>query len=124
MSNFLFDLVTNLAILALLLGACHLCNLAKPEFAFNGGYAFVVLAVTTMAFDAALTFLVFADAPSRYGKFSSPGGFVQRATACALGCAVALYLGRRVRLRRRRASHAHDIIVIRTSAYTESHLPM
>jgi hypothetical protein len=71
-SNFLFDLATNLAILAALLIACHLCNLARPDFALNGGYTYLLLAATALVFDATLTFCVFADAPIRYGKFSAP----------------------------------------------------
>src|SRR3984885_10852972 len=84
MSNFLFDLATNLAILAALLIACHLCNLARPDLAFNGGYTYFLLAVTALVFDATLTFCVFADAPSRYGKFSTPDAFVERACAYTL----------------------------------------
>ena len=123
MSNFLFDLVTNLAILTTLLIACHLCNLAKPELALNGGYVFIVLVATAMVFDAALTFLVFADAPSRYGKFGSPADFVQRASACATVCAIAMFVARHVRMHRAK-NQPGDALVIRTSAYTESHLPM
>jgi hypothetical protein len=68
---------------------------------------------------------VFADAPSHYGKFSSPTEFVQRASACAIVGAIAVFIARRVRLRIQRTKRkASDSIVIRTSAYTESHLPM
>jgi O-antigen ligase len=123
MSNFLFDLATNLAILATLLIACHLCNLAKRDLALNGGYVYLVLATTALVFDATLTFCVFADAPSRYGKFSSPNAFVERACAYTLTCALALYCARRVRLHRNKAK-AGDALVIRTSPYTESQLPM
>lgn len=123
MSNFLFDLAANLAILTTLLVACHLCNLARPDLALNGGYVFAMLAATALLFDAALTFLVFADARSRYGKFSSPAEFGQRASACALVCAIAVYVARRVHMRRSK-NHASETIVIQTSPYTESHLPM
>jgi hypothetical protein len=98
MSNFLFDLATNLAILAALLIACHLCNLAGRNLALNGGYAYLVLALTAFALDAALTFCVFADAASRYGKFSSTSAFVERACAYMLTCALALYCAGRMRL--------------------------
>jgi hypothetical protein len=114
MSNFLFDLATNLAILATLLIACHLCNLARPD---------LVLAITALVFDAILTFCVFADAPSRYGKFGSSSAFVDRACAYALTCVLALYCARRMRARRLKAK-AGEALVIRTSPYTESHLPM
>jgi hypothetical protein len=123
MSNFLFDLATNLAILATLLIVCHLCNLARPDLALNGGYTYLVLAATALVFDATLTFFVFADAPSRYGKFSTPSAFVERACAYTLVCALALYCARclRIRMAKTKASQA---LVIRTSPYSESHLPM
>ena len=123
MSNFLFDLTANLVILVTLLVACHLCNLARPDLALNGGYVYLVLASTALVFDAALTFLVFADAQSRYGQFSTPSAFVERASAYALACALALYCASRTRVRRAK-DKTGDVLVIRTSAYTESHLPM
>ena len=121
-SNFRFDLATNLAILATLLVACHLRNLARPDLDLSGGYAYLMLASTALVFDAALAFLVFACARRRYGKSSTPGAFVgacerlrtgQRARSCA----------GRTRIRRARA-RAGDVPVIRTSAYTGSRLPM
>lgn len=121
MSNFLFDLAANLAILATLLVACHLCNLARPDLALNGGYVYLVLASTALVFDAALTFLVFADARSRYGQFSTPSAFAERASAYALACALALYCASRIR---RAKTKTGEVLVIRTSAYSESHLPM
>ena len=122
MSNAPFDLATNLAILATLLVACHLRNLARPDLDLNGGYAYLMLASTALVFDAALAFLVFACARKRYGESSTPGAFVgacerlrtgQRARSCA----------GRTRIRRARA-RAGDVPVIRTSAYTGSRLPM
>jgi hypothetical protein len=123
MNNFLFDLATNLAILAMLLIACHLCNLARPDLALNGGYTYLLLAATALVFGATLTFCVFADAPSRYGKFSTPSAFVERACAYTVACALPLYCARclRIRMEKAKASHA---LVIRTSPYSESHLPM
>jgi hypothetical protein len=99
MSKFLFDLTANLVILATLLVACHLCNLARPDLALNGGYVY------------------------RYGQFSTPSAFAERASAYALACALALYCASRTRVRRAKAK-TDDVLVIRTSAYTESHLPM
>lgn len=66
---------------------------------------------------------VFADAPSRYGKFGSSSAFMDRACAYALTCVLALYCARRMRARRLKAK-AGEALVIRTSPYTESHLPM
>jgi hypothetical protein len=123
MTHFLFDLATNLAILAALLVACHLCNLARPDLALNGGAVYLVLASTALVFDAALTFLVFADARSRYGQFSTPSAFVERASAYLLACALAFYCAWRTHARNEKAK-GDDVLVIRTSAYTDSHLPM
>lgn len=125
MSNFLFDLVMNLALLTMLLIACHACNCVRPGLALNGGYVFVLLGVAATAFDAALTFLVFADARSHYGKFSSPTEFVHRASAYAIAGVIAMFIGRHLHLRTDRTKdQAADSVVIQTSAYTESHLPM
>ena len=96
MSNVPFDLATNLAILATLLVACHLRNLARPDLDLNGGYAYLMLASTALVFDAALAFLVFACARRRYGKSSTPGAFV--------GACERLRTGQRALLRR---PHAH-----------------
>jgi hypothetical protein len=123
MSNFLFDLTTNLALLAVVLIACHLCNLARPDLALNGGYAYLMLVATAAVFDATLTFCVFADAPSRYGVFSTPTAFVERACAYTVTSALALYCAHRMRTRMKKVK-AGDAVVIRTSAYTQSHLPM
>lgn len=123
MSNFLLDLVTNLMILVTLLFVCHLVNMLRPALAVNGGYVFIVLASAALVFDAALTFLVFADAPSRYGKFSDPGAFLERGGAYAAACVVALCCALVARKRVKKTT-PRDTLVIRTSAYTESHLPM
>lgn len=125
MSNFLFDLVMNLALLTLLLIACHACNYVKPELALNAGYVFIFLGIAATAFDAALTFLVFADARSHYGKFSSPTEFAHRASAYAIAGVIAMFIGRHLHFRTHSPKDkATDSAVIQTSAYTESHLPM
>jgi hypothetical protein len=123
MTNFLFDLVSNLALLAIVLFACHLCNRLIPGAALNGARIFVALASAALLLDAALTFLVFADAQNRYGKFSESGAFLERAGAYALAAIAALAW--RYAVRRSRPAKANkDMLVIRTSAYSESHLPM
>jgi hypothetical protein len=93
------------------------------NFLLNGDYIYLLLAATALVFDATLTFCVFADAPSRYGKFSTPSAFVERACAYTVACALPLYCARclRIRMEKAKASHA---LVIRTSPYSESHLPM
>ncbi|CAE6898376.1 hypothetical protein R69927_05236 [Paraburkholderia domus] len=126
MTNFLFDLVSNLALLAIVLSACHLCNRLVPGAALNGAHIFVALASAALLFDAALTFLVFADAQSRYGKFSTSSAFLERAAAYALAAISALawrYAARRTRPAKAKNENGNTL-VIRTSPYSESHLPM
>ena len=81
MTNFLFDLVSNLALLAIVLVACQLCNRLIPGVVLNGSRVFAALALTAVLLDAALTFLVFADARTRYGQFSTPSAFWVRSAA-------------------------------------------
>ncbi len=123
MTNFLFDLVSNLVLLAIVLSACHLCNRLVPGAALNGAHVFVALVSAALLLDAALTFLVFADAQSRYGTFSTPTAFFERASAYVLA-AIAALASRYVARRARAAKTNHNTLVIRTSPYSESHLPM
>ncbi|WP_408321894.1 hypothetical protein [Paraburkholderia nemoris] len=123
MTNFLFDLVSNLVLLAIVLSACHLCNRLVPGAALNGAHVFVALISAALLLDAALTFLVFADAQSRYGTFSTPAAFVERASAYVLA-AIAALASRYVARRARAAKTNHNTLAIRTSPYSESHLPM
>ncbi|HYS66516.1 MAG TPA: hypothetical protein VEN30_22255 [Paraburkholderia sp.] len=122
MANFLFNLVSNLALLATVLIVCHLCNRLIPGLALNGSHIFAALALAALLLDAALTFLVFADAQNRYGQFSTPSAFFQRASA--YGLAVVAAFGWRYLSRRPRPAKTGDSLVIRTSPYSESHLPM
>ncbi|ORC47504.1 hypothetical protein B2G74_20505 [Burkholderia sp. A27] len=122
MANFLFNLVSNLALLAAVLIVCHLCNRLIPGATLNGPHVFVGLALAALLFDAALTFLVFADAQNRYGQFSTRAAFFQRAGAYGLAGIAAF--GWRYLWRRSRQAKAGDSLVIRTSPYSESHLPM
>ncbi|WP_120298085.1 hypothetical protein [Paraburkholderia sp. BL23I1N1] len=126
MTNFLFGFVSNLALLAIVLSACQLCNRFVPGAALNGAHIFVALASAALLLDAALTFLVFADAQNRYGKFSTSGAFFERASAYMLAAVAALawqFAARRAR-RVRPAKPNANTLVIRTSPYSESHLPM
>jgi hypothetical protein len=123
MTNFLFDLVSNLALLAIVLSACRLCNRFVPGAMLNGAHIFVALAAAALLLDAALTFLVFADAQNRYGKFSTSSAFFERAGAYVLAAVAALawqYAARRTRP----VKTNNNTLVIRTSPYSESHLPM
>jgi chromate transport protein ChrA len=124
MVNFLFDVVSNLALLEAALLVCGLYNRLTSGPAVNGARVFAALVCAALALDAALTFLVFADSQNRYGQFSAPAAFYQRAGAYVLSIVVAFawqFLARRKRATRMRADKA---LVIRTSRYSESHLRM
>lgn len=124
MTNFLFDLFSNLALPAVVLIVCHLCNRLIPGASLNGAHVFVALALTALLLDAALTFLVFADAQTRYGQFSTPALFFERAGAYGLAAITALawqYIARRTNPAKVKTG---ETIVISTSPYSESHLPM
>lgn len=125
MTHFLFDLVSNLALLAIVRIACHLYNRFTPgRPPVNGSHVFAMLALFALLLDAALTFVVFADSQSRYGQFSSPDAFVER--ACAYGLAIATALAWSLVGRRMRPAQAgiDKPVAISTSQYSESHLPM
>lgn len=121
MTNFLFDFISNLALLAIVLAVCHLFNRAIPGATVNGSHIFVALVSVALLLDAALTFLVFADSQNRYGQFSTSTAFFERAGAYLLAI-VAAFAWRRVS--RRAKASVSKTLVIPTSAYTNSNLPM
>jgi len=94
MINFLLDLISNLAILAVLLAGCCIVNSMRPDACANGYLMFVVFAGVALLFDAVLTFLVFADSQARYGKFSTTDAFVARLAAYLTACGIAVGLSR------------------------------
>jgi hypothetical protein len=81
MINFLLDLISNLIILAVLLTACCVINWMRPDAKADGYLVFVVFVAIALLFDAALTFLVFADSQARYGKFNTIQAFIPRLAA-------------------------------------------
>ena len=84
---------------------------ARPE---SGGYlVFVVFVAIALLFDAALTFLVFADSQARYGKFSTVQAFIPRLVAYLTASGIAIVLSR---MRSRKATGRADACtVLRTS---------
>ncbi|HEY4296409.1 MAG TPA: hypothetical protein VGM85_08045 [Paraburkholderia sp.] len=124
MANFLFDFVSNLALLALVLLVCGLYNRFTPGPAINGAHVFAALALAAFVFDAALSFLVFADAKNRYGQFSTPTAFFGRAGAYGLAIVAAFAWHHTARRKRAAQVRADKALVIRTSPYSESHLRM
>lgn len=122
MVNFLLDLISNLVVLAVTLTAASALNRMKPDAKANGYLAFFVFIAIALVFDAALTFLVFADAQTRYGKFSTTESFMQRFAAYLTACGIAVCLAR---VRNRKTSQGtQGPAVISTSPYTNSQLPM
>lgn len=124
MTHFLFGLVSTLALLVIVKIACVVYNRFTSGEAINGSYVFAALILFALLFDAILTFVIFADAQSRYGQYSSRDAFVER--ACAYGLAIiASFVWHYVARRSRPALLSADKpVVIHTSPYSESHLPM
>ena len=124
MTNFLLDFVSNLALLAIVLIVCGICNRLMPGAALNGSHVFVALACAAILLDAALTFLVFADARTRYGQFSTSAAFFTRSAAYGLAI-IAAFAWRGFGRRKAPAQvEPSKPLVIHTSPYSESQLPM
>ncbi|NML30733.1 hypothetical protein [Paraburkholderia antibiotica] len=124
MTNFLFDLLSNLALLAIISIACHLYNRFGSGVVLSGPAIFIVLALIACVLDGLLTFVVFADAQDRYGQFTRTGAFMQRAGAYALAIVIAFSWHRATSRRRAAKRNARNAVVIQTSPYSESHLRM
>ena len=118
MINFLLDLISNLIILAALLAACCVINWMRPDEKANGYRVFVVFVAIALVFDAALTFLVFADSQARYGKFSTTDAFLARMAAYLTASGIAVLLSRM--RSRKEAGRAEARAVIRTSGTSAS----
>jgi len=80
-----FHLLWVFALLAVVLAVCCVVNWLWPDESLDGSRIFMTVALFALIFDAALTFLVFADSQLRYGKFSSALAFGGR--ACTYGLA-------------------------------------
>ncbi len=117
MANFLLGLFCNLTVLAIVMITCCIVNGLRPHAAVNGYCVFVILETLALAFDAALTFLVFADSQKRYGAFSMTSAFIERASAYSIACITALCFAR-LRVHRRKA-RAGDSVVINPSPYSD-----
>jgi chromate transport protein ChrA len=122
MANFLFDLASNLALLAVVVITCGMYNRFTPGPAINGAHVFAALALAALLLDAALTFLVFADAQNRYGQFSTPAAFFVRAAAYVIAIVTAFAWHHVTRRKRAAKSTADETLVIHTSPYSQSHL--
>jgi hypothetical protein len=124
MTNFLFDLLSNLALLVIVSMVCRLHSRFGSGAALSGPAIFIVLALIACVLDGLLTFLVFVDAQSRYGQFARATSFLQRAGAYALAIVIAFSWYRMSGRRRAAKSGADKTVVIHTSPYSESQLRM
>jgi hypothetical protein len=86
-TNFLLDLISNQIILAFMLAACCIINLARPGATPNDYLVFVAFLAIALVLDAALSFLVFADSQARYGQFSTTQSGMPRFAAYLTACA-------------------------------------
>jgi hypothetical protein len=136
MDNFVYCLVSNLALLAAVQLVCWFIRAMRPDVSVRGARVFVGMMVLACAFDAALTFLVFADAGGPWRERHPVEAFFPRAAAYVLSALFALVAGGLVS---RRAADRHaeretgrnserktarDDLVIETSPYSKSTLPM
>jgi hypothetical protein len=103
----LFHLLWILALLALVLGVCCVVNWFWPDESLDGVRIFVTVAAFALVFDAALTFLVFADSQQRYGTFSSAIAFAGRACAYGLAATAGFCFAR---LRKQRQSRRFEAL--------------
>ncbi|GAB2908465.1 hypothetical protein GCM10027093_53140 [Paraburkholderia jirisanensis] len=115
MLNFLLGLFWSLALLAVVLCICCALNYLAPHAALDGCRVFALIALMaacTLAFDSVLTFVVFADAQQRYGRFSTGDAFAGRALAYASVGAGALCAARWLAAKRKARSQDVDSIEI------------
>ncbi len=124
MSHFIDCLLSNLALLALVHAACWIARRLRPGLAVRGTLVYVGLLATALAFDAALTFLVFADAGGVWRQYDPRASFPARAAAYALAAVLSLSAAYLVHLRAARRPAQTGALTIETSPYSQSTLPM
>lgn len=129
MHNFVCCLLSNLVLLAVVRMACWFIRAMRPDLTPHATRLFIGMMAILCAFDAALTFLVFADAGGPWAIYHPVSAFFARTVAYALAAAVALALARRAARRNARERHANErskdgALVIETSPYSKSTLPM
>lgn len=132
MYNFVCCLLSNLALLAVAQLACWFIRAMRPDLTVRGERMFIGMIAIAFVFDAALTFLVFAEATGPWQVYHPVSAFFARAVAYVIAVAVALVLARRPA----RAPTQYDAprdasernkdgaLVIETSPYSKSTLPM
>jgi hypothetical protein len=124
MSHFIDCLLSNLALLALVHASCWIARRLRPGLVVRGTPICLALLATALAFDAALTFLVFADAGGVWRQYDPRASFPARAAAYALAAVLAVTAALLVRLRGARRPAQANTLTIETSPWSQSSLPM
>ncbi|WP_277183418.1 hypothetical protein [Caballeronia sp. BR00000012568055] len=131
-------LLFNLALLGVMLFICRTINASQGKLIWNGAMLFFVLCSLAMVLDYTLT-MVFASASfhdhTQYESMSSRTAWAGRILSYVIPCVLSLLLALRFRKRQRFAAKRAGTtastsidedgpVVIRTSPYTESELPL
>ncbi|CAB3796769.1 hypothetical protein LMG28688_04381 [Paraburkholderia caffeinitolerans] len=124
MYTFVCCLLSNLALLAAVQLACAIARAMRPDLRVRGTLMFAGIIAIALVFDAALTFLVFADAGGPWRAHNPTETFYARAAAYLLAVVLAFVLARVWRRRSARRQAPPDALVIETSPYSKSTLPM
>ncbi|WP_322094651.1 hypothetical protein [Paraburkholderia bannensis] len=132
MYNFACCLLSNLVLLAAVHLVCWFVHAMRPDLSIPAERVFVGMIAIAFVFDAALTFLVFADATGPWQRYHPVSAFFARAVAYALAVTVALVHARRAAAKRAareqgksgKKSGKDSALVIETSPYSKSTLPM
>jgi hypothetical protein len=123
MVNFFCLLIWNLALLAAARVTCWLVRCARPDLTPNGTRVFLGLMAIALAFDTALTFLVFADAGGSWRVNNASDSYPARACAYGFAALIALLVARWPHRHEQRKTPAASV-EIETSPYSKSTLPM
>lgn len=121
---FVCCLLSNLALLSAVQLACAIVRAVRPELHLRGTRVFIGIIAIAFVFDAALTFLVFADAGGPWRVRNPVETFFARAAAYLLAIVLAFVLARVWRRRGARRKAPPGALVIETSPYSKSTLPM
>lgn len=124
MYTFVCCLLSNLALLAVVQLACAIARAMRPDLHVRGTRVFIGVIAIAFVFDAALTFLVFADAGGPWRAHKPAETFIARAVAYLLAVLLAIVLALVWRRRSACRKAPPGALVIETSPYSKSTLPM
>ncbi|QBQ96791.1 hypothetical protein [Paraburkholderia pallida] len=124
MYTFVCCLLSNLALLAAVQLTCGIVRAMRPDLRVHGTRVYIGVIALAFVFDAALTFLVFADAGGPWRNHKPADTFLARASAYLLAAVLAIALARLGYRRSARPATQPDGLEIKTSPYTKSTLPM